>query len=74
MGGIIKPEVGKLLADILIGVRDNKAKITYFVRTDAKGRYRVPYIKPGAYEIYLPEKKGTKPQKVNLDFLPYEKA
>jgi hypothetical protein len=74
VGGIIKPEVGKLLADILVAVRDNEAKITYLVRTDAKGRYRVPSIKPGEYEIYLPEMKGTKPQKVNLDFLPYEKA
>lgn len=68
IGGILNDEKGKPIPNFPVHVRDIKKNIVHVVRTDARGRYSVPGIRPGEYEIAVPEKK-IGPKKVKLDFL-----
>jgi len=73
VGGILKDERGKPLANNLVAVRDTEAKRLYLLRTDALGTYRIPNISPGEYEITMPDKKEVTPKKVRLNLLSPEK-
>ena len=65
--GVLTDERGNPLAHTLVALEDTETNQKHLVRTDAKGKYIIPGIRPGEYEITTPEKKEMGPKKVMLD-------
>ena len=72
VGEAVEDDSGNPLAESLITVRDLKTHESHLVRTDAKGRYAVPGLSPGEYEVLLPRKAEKASMKAYLDFPPLE--
>ncbi len=68
IGEAVEDDSGNPLAESLITVKDLKTHESHLVRTDAKGRYAVPGLNPGEYEVLLPRQADKASMKAYLDF------
>lgn len=49
--GTVTSDTGAPLSDVLVGAVNNASGVRHGARTDAAGRYQIPFLEPGTYTV-----------------------
>lgn len=69
VGEVVADDHGQPLAERLVTVKDPRTQEVHLVRTDSRGRYAVPGLSPGDYEVQRSETSEKAAMTAHLDFV-----